>query len=349
MFKQRLEQYCAQREEKISGVIKYIPFPLEAVSRYVPGIMRSTYYCITSFTNVGKTPLAKYLFVITPFLYYKQTKRFNLKIMYFCLEETREQFIDGLICAMLYDKYNIRLDYTQLNSYDNPIDSSILQKIATFEDTFSELESILSIVPNVTTTDDIMNYIRNYADSAGSYYNIHERVTRFEPHTHYVPADKDEFVIIVTDHVNILTPRTNETLAATMDRHSTNHMLHECVKMYGYSVCDVHQQAAEGESAEYNKFNKNECSLSTLGDNKKVGRNYQVVLGLDMPQRYGISNHGGYNLDNFPNKAVNYRSLRVLKNRYGVSMVRKGLWFNPHSITFTELPTGAQIKYEDYA
>ena len=130
--------------------------------------------------------------------------------------------------------------------------------------------------------------------------------------------------------------------------HSTDNMLNECIKLYGYSVCDVHQQSAEGENAEYNKFNKNECSLSTLGDNKIIARNYHVVFALDLPQRYGVTEHGGYKLREFGNHVDRYRSIKVLKNRFGRPQIRKGLWFTPQALQFDELPPPSLINYKDY-
>lgn len=350
MLKERLYAYRKQRNNIIEGKLNCIPFDLDRLSKYVPGIMQGIYYCITSFSNVGKTPLVKFMFVHSAIKAYKEllgTKNeFNLKIFYFCLEETREQFIDSLISSFLYTKYNIEIDYATLNSFNNPMDSDILHKISTLADDFLIIEKVLNVVTNVTSPHGIISIIRKYAHENGLFFNGEDVVAPGEEFTHYLPNDPDERVIIITDHINLLSA-DGKKVHELMEQHCTQHMLHECVNTYKYSVCDVHQQAAEGENAEYNKFMKNAASLAGLGDNKKVQRNYQVVFGLDMPQRYDIMKHAGYDLTRFKDSS-GYRGLTLLKNRFGRPRVRFGLWFKPQAIMFETLEEQSKINYDHY-
>jgi hypothetical protein len=355
-FRERLTKYKAQREIKLRGGLNCIPFSefLPELSLFMPGIIKGVYYAITAFTNVGKTPLVKSLFVNIPYYYYKVLQntpnRFKLKILYFCLEETKDQFIDSLVLSELYSRYNISLDINDLNSISAPIDTETLKKLASFEAYFNEMFEVLTVIDTVTSTAGIMDVIKRYAYSNGTVYNDEGEEAELDKQgAYYVPNDPSEHVIIITDHVNILSVEgQNDSLHKAIHRHSTKNMLHKCIRMFNYTVVDVHQQAAEGESAEYNKFNRNECSLTTLGDNKMVARNYMVVIALDMPQRYGVTEHAGYKLGEFGNRADRYRSIKLLKNRYGRSGIRKGVWFTPQAMEFQELPNSKLIDYKQY-
>jgi len=356
-FRNRVNKYVVQRERKLRGGLNCIPFNefLPDLSAHVPGIVKGTYYAITAFTNVGKTPLVKFLFVNIPYHYFRQFENtpneFKLKIFYFCLEETEDQFIDSLILAELYSRYDIELDINELNSLTVPLDESIIKKINTLEEHFNKLFEVLTIVNSVDTTEGIYDVVKRYAYDNGTLYNSRGEEADLDEHaTLYRPNNPNEHVIVITDHVNILSVNgKGDTLHKAIHRHGTKNMLHKCIKLFNYTVVDVHQQAAEGESAEYNKFNKNECSLTTLGDNKMVARNYMVVLGLDMPQRYGVTEHAGYRLANFGANSDYYRSIKVLKNRFGRPGVRKGMYFRPQSMHFEELPNSKQIDYKHYA
>jgi len=351
MLDKRILQYKNSIEVAKSGGLNCIPFKefLPRLSKHLIGIVKSTYYCVTSYTNVGKTPLTKFLFVRIPFYYYtkyrKTSNAFKLKILYFCLEETKEQFIDSLVIAELSDKYNITVDYNQLNSLDTPLDSTILSKIEELRGYFNGLASVLEIFAGVSTPEGIMSIIRQHAARHGKFYSKDVEVEPGEEFDSYV--SNNDYTIIIVDHLNLLhsTDKTSD-LRKCMGRMSSEYLLGECIKYYGYSVCAVHQQAAEGESAEYNKFNKNECSLSTLGDNKAIARDYMVVIALDMPQRYGITEHNRYDLKKFGDRSDCYRSLTILKNRFGRARVRVGTWFTYS--WFEELPNPQTINYANY-
>lgn len=350
-FNQHLNRYKRQSEVIRNGGINCIPFSnyFPVLSNYVPGIVKGTYYSITAFTNVGKTPFAKDLFVNLPFSEFNRLKgtpnEFKLKILFFCLEESKNQFIDSLVCSELYNKYKINIDYNQLNSLINPLSDDIINKINLITPKLESLFEVLRVEDSASDPDSILNTIKSYAYANGKFYLDGEIVDPDTRHCVYKPNDPTEHVIVVVDHINIL--GFTDSLHKAMYKHSKN-MLEHCIKRFNYSVCDVHQQAAEGENAEYNKFNKNECSLTTLGDNKLVARNYMVVLALDMPQRYGVTEHAGYRLREFGNNIDRYRSVKILKNRFGRANIRKGLWFTPNAAMFEELPNASQINYVSY-
>lgn len=350
MLKERLIAYKKQKEQYESGKLSYIPFSeaLPSLSQYVPGLIRGTYYAITSFANIGKTPLAKFMFVRIPFYYYR-TRGIKLKIMYFCLEETRAQFTDSFIASELYKKYGLVVGYNQLNSYGSAVSDEVLDKVQSLDPYFKELDKVLTVVHSATSPEDIIKHIRKYASANGKFYYDGNVVEPGEEYTHYIANDPEEFVIVVVDHINLLLGHLpNDSTFKSIERFSKEYMLAECIRTYNYIVCSVHQQASEGENAEYAKLRNNEAALGTLGDCKLPQRDYMVVFGLNMPQKYGISEHRGYKLAEFGGKRDQYRSIQILKNRYGRVQVYKGLWFTPEAGFFEELPSSNNINYKEY-
>lgn len=327
----RVKAFKAARARLAAGNYNCIPFKpyLPDLSKAIPGLIRGTYWAITSFSNVGKTPLAKYLFVLIPHDFKIQHKPdLNLKILYFALEESKAAFFDSIICAHYADVTGENIDVLTLNGYsDKPVNPEMFDVLEgkAFHNWFESFESCVEVVSHLTSVKQIADYIDNFAKNRGEYVD-----------GRYKPNDPNEYVIVVVDHINLLDPE-NTNLMDQMAKWS-NYALQEGVKKFNYIMLNVQQQAAEGENAVYNKFNQNAASLATLGDNKKTARDYHVVLGLDMPQRYeaGLREHCGYKLTEMSNPEL-YRNISGLKNRFGRAQFRKGVELNPYSLQFKEL------------
>ena len=327
----RVKAFKAARARLAAGNYNCIPFKpyLPDLSKAIPGLIRGTYWAITSFTNVGKTPLAKYLFVLIPHDFKIQHKpNLNLKILYFALEESKAAFFDSIICAHYADVTGENIDVLTLNGYsDTPVKPEMFDVLEgeAFNNWFKSFESCVEVISDLTSVDQITEYINKFAESRGEYVD-----------GRYKPKDPNEYVIVVVDHINLF-DYTNSTLLNQMAKWSS-YALQEGVKKFNYIMLNVQQQAAEGENAVYNKFNDNTAALVTLGDNKLLGRDYQIVFSLNMPQRYteGLKEHCGYKLTEMSNPDL-YRSIVVLKNRFGRSQTRKGVELNPYSLQFKEL------------
>lgn len=96
-----------------------------------------------------------------------------------------------------------------------------------------------------------------------------------------------------------------------------------------------------GENNDNFKLNKLEPSEAKLGDNKLVGRDYMVNLGLFNPGKYGLRDYLKYNLNTFGD---NFRTLHVLKHRNGLAHMAKALWFDGVGNRFEELPKPEDIQ-----
>lgn len=66
-----------------------------------------------------------------------------------------------------------------------------------------------------------------------------------------------------------------------------------------------------------------------------------MVIGLFAPDRYEIDRHRGYDVKRMQDS---YRSISILKNRYGVSNLRVGMYFDGAVGEFRELPQPKDIE-----
>lgn len=353
-----------------------IPFDwFPKLRKVIPGLIRGTNWIVTASSGVGKTQFSKHNFVFKPIEWVKKNPQtgIKLKILYFALEESKEEFMNTLISNRLYSEYNIEIDVMSLQSMgEKPVTDDILQKIKACKEYFSDLEQYLEIVDSISNPTGIYKYVRDYSIQNGVHYYYNFKTDKEKNHTityddyaklkvagqsddyaysHYKPNNPDEYVIVIVDHFSLLQPeRGAESVHAAMSLMSAEYGRKNITKHWNYIFVNVQQQAADGEKAEYTKMGgkieeKFKPTLANLGDNKLTQRDAHVVLGLFGPARHNIHSYNGYNISKLQD---NFRSIEVLKNRIGSGFVEDSLYFDGAVNEFRELPRADEMTENDY-
>jgi replicative DNA helicase len=350
MFKKSLD-IIKESADKISrGLVNSIPFTnFPSLFRHVPGIIKGLFYIITASSGIGKTQLTKHLFVIEPYNYIKDNpdKNIKLKILYFALEESREEFMFGLISNRLYTEYGLEVSVIELQSFTEKLSNDTISKIEKCEEYFEDFEKYIEVVDTVYNPTGLYKYVKSYADSNGThiYKDITINKETVKVYDYYKPNNPNEFVIVITDHISLLQEEKDRNTGMMMTKHQTiskwsaDYCRKQISKHFKYTVVNVQQQEAAKEKQEYFRGgsveSKLEPSLDGLADNKLTQRDALVVLGLFAPDRYEIRKHLNYDVTILKD---NYRSLKILKNRLGRPNLKIGLYFDGKTNYFKQLP-----------
>lgn len=342
----RVQYYEKRREEIISGKVKPIPFfGLPRLNKYIPGLIPGILFKITSHSGIGKSNFAKFAFVYQPILY---AIKYNVKfqVIYFALEESEEEFIDGLFLHILQRKYKISIDRFSLNgSSTTPMTEDVLKAVKMAEKDVALMMSYIKVVDNCYEPDDIYNKCRYFAEKMGKF--IINPTTKVEE---YIPNDPNNQVLVICDHISLIEEQydkesnTRLTLHKSIARWHTRYARKIISKQWKWTVLNVQQQSLESEKQQFTSkgdsiLTKILPSLDGLGDNKTVLRDDYVVLGLFAPDRYDIEEFRGYKIKNDPNAfGDRFRSLQVLKNRLGTPNKTLPLYFDGRYGYFEELP-----------
>ncbi len=375
LFDDTLKLIKENKHNKDSGKYNCIPFDwLPKLKKVVPGIMKGTNWIISAHSGVGKTQLTKDLFVYKPIKWIKEHPESGItyKVLYFALEESKEEFMLSMISNRLYHKYNIIIDVLTLKSYfDTSIPDSIIDKIEECKEYFNDLENYIEIFDSISNPTGIYKAVRRYSYNNGMHYyykfkedpqklnvidwDTYDKLSDHQKleyaYSHYVPNDPNHYVVVVVDHFSLLQPEAGlNTLHESMTRMSAEYGRKNITKHWGYIFVNVQQQSADGEKAEFTKMGgkieeKFKPSLAGLADNKLTARDAHIVLGLFSPARHNINNYSGYNIGVIKD---NFRSLEVLKNRIGSGYVEDALYFNGIVNEFRELPNPIDIQEKDY-
>jgi len=365
LFDETFNNIDRNKKNRELGKYNSIPFGIKGLDRHLPGIMRGIVYCITAASGIGKTQLAKFLFVLQAYKFVKDHPELNikLKIIYFALEESREEFMINLICNRLKEKYGITISALQIRSMgDHILSDEILGYIAECKEYFDDMVKYLHIVDNIYNPTGMYRYCRDYATANGVHY--YRPLTKKDPldnelishielaklsakqkeeycYYKYTPNDPEEFILVSSDHISLTEPESGSpTKHEAMSKWSTDYARKILAKRFNYCVVQIHQQEMSGDKQQFSFsgdsiVNKLLPALDKLGDNKIIGRDYYIVLGLFAPERYQIPEYLGYDINKLKDA---FRSIHILKNRLGTPNLVLPVYFNGANNTFVELP-----------
>ncbi len=325
-----------------------IPLGFERFEDDLPGIIKENYTLVTASSGIGKSKFALAKYIITPFEFVTtQETDIDVKIFAFLLEESKQKFYLSILSYLLFKKYDVDLSVKQLKSINKHkvVTDDIIGKMKSFDKWFEKFEAKVEIIDNIRNPFGIYKTVRTYCQAVGKEETEKRIVEGVERDVKtYKPNNPNQYVIKVTDNINLLHPEKNKETGESMNLHQAMSKFSNdyCLTMRDYykcSIVNIQQQEAAKEKQEYYKGqsieSKLEPSLDGLGDNKLIQRDANEVLGLFAPDRYEIRQHRGYNIMKMQD---NYRSLIILKSRDGEANARIGLYFNGKVNEFIELP-----------
>jgi len=370
--KNRLQGLKNIKAKKDAGQIFCIPFEnYPKLCESVPGVVPGMIQMVTAASGVGKTQVTKALYVREP-LEYALKHNIKLKIFYFALEESQQEFIDTMICNFISSKCNIQMDLLTLQGFrEKSLEQDQMDLIDSHIDDIEDLLSNVEIIDSVYNPTGIYKYCRDYADKNGSHiFEDREFIKKKSDGTtqkvvnkvysHYVPNDTNQMTIVIVDHISLLTPEKRKD-GAMMNQHqtmahwSTNYALKQITKHWNWAVVNVIQQEQSGEKEQFTSKGesiqkKTEPSLAGFANNKEIQRDAKIVIGVYSPDRYGFEEYHGYDIRRFRDT---FRAIKILKNRFGPPNKYYHYLFDGATNRFGELPKGNDVaamgKYHNAA
>ena len=341
-----------RRKRVLEGDINCIPSPFRRLSNSFPGIEQDKYYLISGSPKSAKTQVTNYLFVYTPILYaYEHPEQLRVKIFYFPLEETPENITLRFMSYLLYtlSGKQIRISPMDLKSTnsDKILDEEVLnilksneyQKILKFYE-----DNVLFISERNPT--GLYKTIKDYAEKNGTIHRKKVKITNketgdtkeVETFDYYEPADKKEYVIVITDHVSLLNQERGMNLIETINKYSEYMMIIR--NNYHYIPVCVQQQSTETTNLEAFKNNKIRPTLAGLSDSKYTSKDCSIMFGITNPFSFELPEYLGYDISKLRGHA---RFLEIVLNREGESNDITPLYFDGATNYFAELPPSKDL------
>jgi len=334
LYQRALDKMIANRDRAVNGGRNCVPTSFNRFSRFWPGVEKGRYYIVTAGPGVGKSKFTKKMFVfdVVDQIITHPEWGIDLHIKYFCLEESKVNFMQTLMSYKMYNEQRDRVSVTEMNSVGIVAEEDVIVKMRGWNEYWRKFESIVDVIDDIRHPTGIFKHTEKWLLEHGHWVKAKREFMNNttgikynkEVNDYYVPNHPDRYTIVVVDHISLIsTEKGSPTLRDAIGKLSSDYFL-QLRDKFNCSIVNVQQQAAETEKQQFNYKgqsieSKLEPTLAGLGDNKTTARDADVIFGIFAPDRYEIRRHLEYDVTLLQD---HYRSLKILKYRDGMSNVR---------------------------
>ena len=350
------QKECCQMAKFPDKEVLYRNFTIKEIGEdhyYGFEVDKDHLFLLEDYTIVHNSQISDFLFMLHPLMYaFSNPDKLKLKILYFSLEMSKAEKYDQMTCFWLYmhSHGKIRIDTKILNSLneESPLSSEVLELLESQEYSrfFDFMEDNVIFYESIGNPTGINKECIRFAESRGRYtyknmdWQIRDPITgeqkveKRQVIDEFIKDDKEEYWIVITDHLSLLSTEKGEDLRETIGRFSSNY----CVRLrniYKFTVVNIQQQSATAQDNESFKLDRLAPSPANLAENKSTKNDLNVMLGIFSPYRFKKAQWEGYDIRDFND---HIRFLEVVLNRSGSSGAVCPLYFDGAVNFFSELP-----------
>lgn len=353
LLEERIQYYKEKQDENKRGIKNNIPFAgFPSLNKRIPGIIPGFMYKVTSHSGMSKTQFTKAAFVYNAVLYSIQ---YNVAytVFYVAVEESAQEFIDSYLIHLVFIRKGIKIDRFKLEGFGTDLlEEDELKAIEEVKEELALHLSYIELIDDKYKPTEIYNEIRLRAINYGEFveYRLpNGEITEFFKSK--IPFHK---FLVICDHISLIEEEMDSESgtflnhAKSIAKWHTRYARKIITKKWKWSVLNVQQQSLESEKQLFNSkgdtiVEKLFPTLDGVANNREVIRDDYIVLGLFSPNRYGIKNFRGYSIEQELGKQGNelkdnFRSVHILKSRFGSPNGILPLYFDGAVNYFCELP-----------
>lgn len=323
------------------GKNKGVALGMPRLDRYVT-LRKKLYYMIMGNTGSGKSSLLYDAFILNPLDIMLETRsEIKLKYILFSMERSKIYIQAKWLIRKIFLMEGILIPISKLLNWGNEsLSEKEYQLVLEYEDYFNFLEKHIEIYEGAYSPDNIFRIVKNYAEENGEEEQIGEFKKIYKPH------DESELVIVAADHFGLTrTTKKHPTKKQAIDGLSENFQYFR--DHLNYSVIGVNQLNRDMSNPIYTKMDSFEPHLDNAKETGNTTEAADVVLSLFDPLRFNTNDKFYGNVEKFkcPESGHKYfRSIKILKNSYGIDSSSIGVAFQGETGTFKELPRSSDIR-----
>jgi hypothetical protein len=331
-------------ERAQKGEIPSLPFSFPLLSTIID-IRKKVYSLIFAGSGVGKSTLVQNMFILDPVEHVidevkKGTKKFDVKIIYFSMERSKEFTLYKWMCRKIFRETGVlitldkiyKMKGQSMSEYELKVFNSYLWYI-------DEIEKYVDIIEGKQNPVSIDIYVKDYAKKNGTIFK------KDEYHSEYIENNPSLVTIIIIDHQSLITttkdyPTTKQAIDAVSGQ------LQNYRDFYHFSPVMV-AQMNRVLSGYINSKNNNELSPdpSQIADSSTPERDADLVISLFEPIRFKTNCDTGHDAEELIDGLIKrYRSFKIHKNSYGADELSVGLCLYGETGDFKELPGDKEMK-----
>lgn len=321
-----------------------VPMGFQRLNNHI-SIRKSTKYLIGGYTGSGKTALLDDAFVLNPVDWYLRNysnTNIRLKIPYWSMERKKNFKLAKWVSRKIFLDHGILISVTKLMGWcprDQRMTPDEHDLFLQYRDYIDALMEVIIMIDGPDNPTGIRKFMRELFLREGREEQIseHKRV--------YIPNNPNLIIMKIKDHSGLIKRESGlNTKKEIIDKASEDDRMER--DYYGGSIVEVSQFNRDIASPMRIKNGDVEPMLEDFKDTGATQEDSDVVMSLFDPMRYKVADPGGYDLSRLKGSdgMKKYRSLRILKNSFGLDDVRIGLAFQPVIGMFKELPRSVDMN-----
>lgn len=297
----------------------------------IDGVTKATSTLLFSTTGSGKSSLALYAYVYMPLKEHLEDG--NFKVSYFSLEMSAEAIFAKLLSMYLFDTYGVDVSLKELFSrkrnYSLP--DELYHMVQDSMEWLHKVEKVVTIYDKSCNAKIVYAALMAELEKDGEFQDLGKRKI-------YIPNNPNLIHLVIIDHISLLQPPPGVKLKEEIDK--TSAYLVTLRNMCGISPLIIMQANRESGSMDRRKYGLNNLRIDDTKDSGNVAQDSEIIISIFNPHREKLTSYNGYDISILQDK---FRSITVLKNRYGDSDVEVGVNFFGHCGLWHELPRSEDI------
>lgn len=307
---------------------------LPDIDSIIYGIQRKYLYTIGADTSGGKTSFAVDVFVYNLL---KNKGDSKVAILYYSFEMSSDVLYAKMLSLYIFDTFGEIVTFSEILSLDKPISDEHYELVQQSKDWLLELQKHITIYDKALSPNGIYATGKEWLKRYGDFVEVEEH------REDYVDKYPEMYKIALIDHVGLISGpgSKKEKIDLTVDYFI--HFRNKC-SMTGVFIQQLNRNAKSMDR----KTNGYELiQLDDFKDTSGTTDGSEVVIALYYPYREKIARCEGYPIQNVLRKR--FRLGQILKNRYGIADINKGLVFFGEVGMYAEIPRPDEISdYEPY-
>lgn len=316
------------REGKSQGYSIGLP-KLEQV---IDGVCKGTYILIGAESGVGKSSFMLYSMIYKPIMDHLEDNKF--KISLFSLEMNSEMILAKLLSTYIFEHFNKRLSLKQLLSVQKGfiLNDECYEIVKQCIPWMKKIESILTVYDKAVSANGIYSALLKELEKEGTFTETDKRKI-------YHPNDPDLVHIVVIDHLARVFASQGNTLKQEMDL--TSKYLYSLKNRCGITPIVIQQLNRGIQGMDRRREGLVIPLSSDFKDSNSSVEDAEIILAIFSPNKAKLNSYKGYDIKQLGDK---FRSICVLKSRYGEADVEDFIYYDGKCNKWIEMPKASEIN-----
>lgn len=276
-----------------------------------------------------------YSYLYRPIMEHLYDGKFRASL--FSLEMNADMIMAKLLSTYIFENYGVRLSIKQLLSVKRGfiLNDECYKIVQDCIPWMRQVESILTVYDKNLTANAMYMHLMTELEARGKFTETDKRKI-------YTPNDPDLIHVVITDHLGRIFPSQGNTLKQEMDLASK--YLYNLKNRCGISPVVLQQLNRNMKSMDRRKEGLVCPETNDLKDTNSSVEDAEIILAIFSPNKSKLSTHRGYDIKQLGDK---FRSLCVLKSRYGEADVEDAVYYDGQCNKWVELMRPNEIT--DYS